>query len=324
MPHRYRLIEMLADGRFQSGQVLGAELGLTRAGVWKQLRKLDSLGLDLEAIRGRGYRLARPLELLDSARIESQLSGATRARISRLDVQPEVDSTSSVLRRQLTGEAQSGRVCIAETQSAGRGRRGRGWFSPFGANLYLSMLWRFECGPAALGGLSLAAGVAVLKTVQRAGVEQAGLKWPNDIYSQDAKLAGVLVELFGEAAGPCQAIIGIGINIAMPDRARQLLDQPWIDVERLVGAKVSRNQLASGLLDELVATLNRYEADGLGPFVDTWQAHDLLAGRLVEVRFPHKIVRGNAEGIDVQGALLVEVQGKLQRFTSGDVSVRPA
>jgi BirA family biotin operon repressor/biotin-[acetyl-CoA-carboxylase] ligase len=324
MPHRYRLIEMLADGRFQSGQMLGAELGLTRAGVWKQLRKFDSLGLDLQAIRGRGYRLARPLELLDSSRIESQVSRATRKRISRLDVRPEVDSTSSVLRRQLTAEAQSGHVCIAETQSAGRGRRGRGWFSPFGANLYLSMLWRFECGPAALGGLSLAAGVAVLKTVQRAGVDQAGLKWPNDIYSQDAKLAGVLVELFGEAAGPCQAIIGVGINVAMPDRARHLIDQPWIDVQRLVSAKVSRNHLASGLLDELVATLSRYEAEGLGPFVDSWQAHDLLAGRLVEVRFPHKIVRGNAEGIDLQGALLVKVQGELQRFTSGDVSVRPA
>ncbi len=324
MPHRYRLIEMLADGRFQSGEVLGAELGLSRAGVWKQLRKLASLGLDVQAVRGRGYRLARPLELLDKSRIAAEVSAGTRARISRLDVHPEVDSTSSVLRRQLDDGAESGHVCIAETQSAGRGRRGRRWFSPFGANLYLSMLWRFDCGPAALGGLSLAAGVAVLKTVQRAGVRQAGLKWPNDIYSKDAKLAGVLVELSGEAAGPCQAIVGIGINIEMPDGAGPVLDQPWIDVQQLVDAKVSRNRLAVDLLDELVSTFGRYEAEGLAAFIDTWQDHDLLAGRLVELRFPHKIVRGNAGGIDMQGALLVEVQGEIQRFTSGDVSLRPA
>lgn len=324
MPHRYRLIEMLADGRFQSGEVLGAELGLSRAGVWKQLRKLDSVGLEVQAVRGRGYRLSRPLELLDKSRIESEMSTSARARISRLELHAEVDSTSSVLRRKLDDGAQSGHVCIAETQSAGRGRRGRRWFSPFGANLYLSMLWRFDCGPAALGGLSLAAGVAVLRTVQRAGVGQVGLKWPNDIYSKDAKLAGVLVELSGEAAGPCQAILGIGINIAMPDALGPMLDQPWVDVQQLAGVKVSRNRLAVDLLDELVSMLGRYEVEGLGAFIGTWQDHDLLAGRLVELRFPHKIVRGNAEGIDMQGALLVEVQGELQRFTSGDVSLRPA
>ena len=324
MPHRYRLIEMLADGRFQSGEMLGAELGLSRAAVWKQLRKLDSLGLEVQAVRGRGYRLSRPLELLDKARIESQIAARTRAKISRLDVQTEVDSTSSVLRRKLDGGGRSGHVCIAETQSAGRGRRGRRWFSPFGANLYLSMLWRFDCGPAALGGLSLAAGVAVLRTVQRAGVGQVGLKWPNDIYSKDAKLGGVLVELSGEAAGPCQAILGIGINIAMPAVVGSMLDQPWVDVQRLVGTKVSRNRLAVDLLDELVSMLGRYEAEGLDAFIGTWQDHDLLAGRLVELRFPHKIVRGNAEGIDRQGALLVEVQGQIRRFTSGDVSLRPA
>jgi len=323
MPHHFRLIRELADGRFHSGEVLGAGAGLGRAAIWKQLQGLESLGLKVQAVRGRGYRLSRPLELLDVSLIESGLSEDTRRGIPCLYRHDQIDSTSNYLRERLREGAQSGTVCVAEYQTAGRGRRGRQWVSPYGCNLYFSMLWQFDGGPAALGGLSLAVGIAVLKTIKQAGVAQVGLKWPNDIYSKGAKLGGVLVEISGEATGPCFAIIGIGINVDMPEELAIGVDQPWTNLSRLVHGRVSRNGLAAALLNELVASAREYEQGGVGAFIEDWKRHDILLGKPVELHFPREIIRGHAGGIDGDGALLVDVQGEMRRFTSGEVSLRP-
>jgi len=324
MQLRSRLLNYLADGRIHSGESLGSALGVSRMAVCKHLRTLRELGIDIESVRGKGYRLSTPCELLDGDAILACLQPRTRTAVGPLDIHLALDSTSNYLRARALGGAASGMVCLAELQSAGRGRHGRQWVSPFGSNLYLSLLWRSELGAAVLGGLSLAVGVAVLRTLHSTGARQALLKWPNDIVVDDAKLAGILIDVAGESAGPCAVIIGVGINVRMPAGAAARIDQCWTDLASQPGvAAVSRNRLASVLLDELVAGLTGFEADGLASCLRHWQQHDALYGRPVELKVPGRPVRGIARGVDATGALLIEnSDGGQQRFMAGEVSVR--
>jgi BirA family biotin operon repressor/biotin-[acetyl-CoA-carboxylase] ligase len=323
MQLRGQLLNRLADGEFHSGEALGAALGISRMAVWKHLRVLRELGIGLETVRGKGYRLPVSCELLDRDRILSSTSAASRDMLGPVEVLMETDSTNSRLREQALNGARSGAVCLAELQHCGRGRRGRRWVSPFAANLYLSLLWRSPLGAAALGGLSLVSGIAVLRCLQAFGVAGAGLKWPNDVLAGEAKLAGILIDVIGESAGPCAAVIGIGINVAMPQAAAHPIEQPWTDLHRLTGRRnISRNRLAACLLDCLLPALQVFEAGGLQPFMADWRRHDLVSGRQIVLHLPGTVVRGTAGGIDAAGALLVDTDGGRRRFTSGEVSVR--
>jgi BirA family transcriptional regulator, biotin operon repressor / biotin---[acetyl-CoA-carboxylase] ligase len=317
----YQLVEWLADGRFQSGEVLGQRLGVTRAAVWKQLRDLERLGLSVQAVRGKGYRLAHPVELLEPEAIRAALSPAVRQSLANIEYFHELDSTNDHLRAR--GEPPSGTVCLAERQTRGRGRRGRNWVSPYGANLYLSLAWRFEPGLAALGGLSLVVGIALLRALHGLGVEGAGLKWPNDVYLQGRKLAGILVEVSGESAGPCSTVIGIGINVAMPEHQGRQIDQQWTDL-RAGGIPVSRNQLATAVLEQLFPVLEEFIQHGLQPFRAEWQRHDLSYGEPVRIHLAESTLAGRGQGIDQDGAFLLETPDGIRRFTSGEVSLRIA
>lgn len=316
----YQLVEWLADGRFQSGEALGRRLGVSRAAVWKQVRDLERLGLPVQAVRGRGYRLARPVELLDVAAIRAQLGPVAGGLLSTIELFHELDSTNDYLRQKTA--AGPGSLCLAERQLQGRGRRGRTWISPYGSNLYLSLLWRFDRGVAALGGLSLVTGIALVRALRELGLEQVGIKWPNDIYLQQAKVAGILIEITGESAGPCSAVIGLGVNVAMPEAAGEEIDQPWIDLSRACGKPVSRNQLAGRLLEHLLPALRDFEASGLLPFREEWQSYDLSHGRPVQVHQAGTAIAGTGAGIDEEGALLLETPDGICRFTSGEVSLR--
>ena len=323
MQLRGKLLARLADGRTHSGEALGTALGISRMAVWKHLKALRDSGIEIEAVRGRGYRLPVSCELLDRDRILSYASAASRALLGPVEVLLETDSTNTRLRGQALDGARSGSVCLAELQHRGRGRRGKRWVSPFAANLYLSLLWRSPQGAAALGGLSLVAGIAVLRCLQAFGVSDAGLKWPNDILAGDAKLAGILIDVAGESAGPCAVVIGVGINVAMRQATAQTIDQAWTDLYSLTGRlDISRNLLAAGLLDSLLPALQTFETGGLQPFMTDWQRHDLVSGRQVDLRLHDSTVRGTARGIDAGGALLVDTDTGCRRFTSGEVSVR--
>jgi BirA family biotin operon repressor/biotin-[acetyl-CoA-carboxylase] ligase len=316
----YQLVEWLADGRFQSGERLGERLGISRAAVWKQVRGLERLGLPVQAVRGKGYRLAQPLELLDLAEIQGQLSAEAREGLAAIEHFHELDSTNDQLRRQPA--PRSGTVCLAERQTRGRGRRGRPWVSPYGANLYLSLLWRFERGVAALGGLSLVVGIALVRALRDLGIEGAGLKWPNDVYLQDAKLAGILIEITGESSGPCAAVIGVGVNVAMPEHCGAEIDQSWTDLSRAGGAAVSRNRLAARVIEEVLLAVREFDRAGLHPFLQEWQRHDLSHGRPVQLRLAEDSVFGTGAGIDGDGAFLLDTPDGIRRFTSGEVSLR--
>jgi len=317
------LLATLSDRHAVSGSDLAGQLGVTRAAVWKQIEALRDLGAPIEAEAGTGYRLAWPFEPLDARSILNALDLPTRAALAGIDVHWQIDSTNAELLR-VAGKAQTAaRVCLAETQSAGRGRRGRTWQSPLGGNLYFSLLWPFEQGMGGLSGLSLVAGIAAVEALKDCGVEEIGLKWPNDVIARGSKLAGILVELGGEFLGPCHAVIGIGINLRLPTAARSAIDQPAIDVAALTGDAVpSRNRLAASLTVRLVAALERFRGEGFAPFRDDYAHNDLLHGRPIQVLTAGKKRDGVAAGIDERGALIVRCGKALIHLDSAEVSVR--
>jgi len=322
---RYRLIESLADGSFHSGEGLAEMLGVSRAAVWKQMRKLAEIGLDIHAVRGRGYRLVTPFEPLNAAAIRGQLKSAPAHRIESLEVLREVDSTNDYLKRLKSPEdSRQVNVCLAEWQHAGRGRRGRSWVSPYGSNLYLSLACVLDEGILQSGGLSLAMAIAVHRTLRSLGIDGLGLKWPNDIFFNGRKLAGILLDLSGEGGGNYQVIVGVGINLRMPDSIAGEIDQPWADL-RKYRLELQRNQLAGILLENLIQAIEIFSRQGLAAFAEEWQRYDLTAGLPVDLHTGRQEgISGVARGVNLNGALLIEQDGKIRAYHAGEVSVRLA
>jgi BirA family biotin operon repressor/biotin-[acetyl-CoA-carboxylase] ligase len=320
MPGPLAVLDRLIDGRFHSGGELGSALGVARTTVWTYVRELQALGLDIYAVRGRGYQLAEPLERLDAAAIRARLAGAGTTP-PPLHVLDQVDSTNAWLKGNAAGAA-NGTSCLAERQSAGRGRRGRSWHSPFGRNLYLSLLWRLPA--RAVSGLSIAVGVAVAEACESLGAHELKLKWPNDIVGPRGKLGGILTELATDRPAICTAIIGIGLNVNMPARLRAAIDQPVSDLNELAGRRVSRNALAAAIIERLAAALPRFELEGLAPFRARFAQRDASLDRNVTVEEGGSVRSGHARGIDEHGALLLETAEGMALVQSGDVSLRAA
>jgi BirA family biotin operon repressor/biotin-[acetyl-CoA-carboxylase] ligase len=318
------LLDQLAADRYASGTDLARRLRVTRAAVWKQVQVLRELGAPIEAEAGRGYRLGWPIEWLDAQSIGAELTPAQRKRVGTVAVHWQIDSTNSeLLRRAAHDDAADLLACCAETQSAGRGRRGREWRSPLGGNLYFSVLKRFDRGMGALTGLSLAAGTAVVAALADCAVGEVGLKWPNDVLARGRKLAGVLIELGGEFLGPSHAVIGIGINLRLPAAVVVAIDQPAIDIATLTGGDVpSRNRLAGRLLGHLIDALDRFADQGFEPFRAEYDRFDLLRGAAVRVHDARGAHDGVATGIDARGALCVRHAEGIAAYDSADVSVR--
>ena len=325
MSGRSELLRLLADGALHSGEELAAALSISRAAVWKRLQQLESWGIACEARPGSGYRLEAPIELLDAAQIRESLPQAARATLRNLEVHESLESTSD--RLLAVTDLPPGRfdACLAEFQSAGRGRRGRHWVAPFASGLCLSVSWSYRDAPGTLGALSLAAGVAALRALGRLGFARLSLKWPNDILCGDAKLGGILIDLRGEAAGPAYVVVGIGINVRLPQAARERLAAEGAEATDLaaLGGVPARNELAAVLIAELAQALVEFGARGLAAFMAEWQAADALAGRAVRVLHGGEPLEGLARGVDGDGALLLEIGGARRRILSGEVSVRP-
>jgi BirA family biotin operon repressor/biotin-[acetyl-CoA-carboxylase] ligase len=325
-PRERALVELLADGETHSGEAIAAAVGISRTAVWKILHQLDSaLGLGIEAVRGQGYRLSAPIELLSPAAIHAELDAMARQRVAVLEILDQVDSTNAYLLDDLNAGAGlgAGEICLAERQSAGRGRLGRRWVSPFGRNIYLSILWRYALAPAQLGGLSLACGVAVVRALQRFGVEGIGLKWPNDVHWQQRKLAGLLLEVAGEAQGPSRVVVGVGINLGLRAADAEAIDQPWVDLTEVCGAHApSRTALAAALIETLTASLSHYAEAGLAPFLADWRQLDAYRGEPVTLIAGRQRIEGRYRGIDRQGNLRLETAEGQRTFAAGEVSLR--
>lgn len=310
-----KLIALMANGEFHSGEQLGEALGMSRAAINKHIQTLKSWGLDVYTVTGKGYSLPAPIQLLDEETILSHLHQPDLAVI------PVIDSTNQYLLERMD-QLPSGYACIAEYQQAGRGRRGRKWFSPFGANLYMSMYWRLEQGPAAAMGLSLVIGIIMAEVIQSLGAPDVRVKWPNDLYLKDRKLAGILVELTGKTGDAAQIVIGAGVNLLMRSEGTAEINQGWINLQE-AGIDIDRNELAAKLLNSLREALPVFERDGLAPFVTRWEALDNFINRPVKLLIGDREVHGIARGIDKQGGLLLEQNGEVKSWVGGEISLRP-
>jgi BirA family biotin operon repressor/biotin-[acetyl-CoA-carboxylase] ligase len=318
------LLSLLADGEFHSGQELEDVMGVSRTALWKQLHRLEELGLAAESSKSRGYRIAGGVDLLDQGSILGGLSAAGRALLAELDLQSQIDSTNAEAMRRAESGAGAGLACVAEQQTAGRGRRGRKWISPFASNIYLSLVWEFEGGAAALEGLSLAVGVAVADALASCGVPDLELKWPNDIMHGGRKLGGILIEMAGDPAGNCQVVVGVGLNVRMPNKAAAEIDQQWTDIASLTGQFPGRNSLLAAVLDALLVLMPRFAQEGFEPWRERWVNRDAFAGKPVIVHSGPREIAGTVVGINETGALMLDVGGTVQAINGGEVSLRPS
>jgi len=292
-------------------------VGVSRAAIWKRLQALEAeFDLQIHKVRGRGYRLEAPLSLLDS----DSLCASSTYPITLLQ---QVDSTNAQAMRHLASGAVPPFLVIAEQQTAGRGRRGRSWASPFGENLYYSLVLRVSGGMRQLEGLSLVVGLALLQALRDAGVADAGLKWPNDLLVGGRKIAGILLELSGDPADVCHVVIGIGVNINMRVTPRgEVIDQPWTSLRQVLGEQVDRNVFVAGLNRQLERYLQLHQVQGFAALREQWEANHLWQGRVVVLAAGAQTIQGRVLGVDDTGALRLQIDGQEKVFSGGELSLR--
>jgi BirA family biotin operon repressor/biotin-[acetyl-CoA-carboxylase] ligase len=315
-------VSCLADGRFHSGEELGQQLGVSRSAIWKQLRQLEQYGLEIHSVPGKGHRLAEPIELLDAASIRAQLLDTSLQKLHCLDIIPETDSTNRHILKHKDVSTGKHAIVMAEHQTAGRGRRGRPWLSPFGCNLYFSLLNKLEHSYNKLEGYSLIIAIALARVLRSQIDAGIGIKWPNDLYWQGKKLGGILIELSGEAGAPVAVVTGVGLNVNMMGTQTEI-DQPWTSLRSIFnGALISRNTLAAMLIHEINTCLDEFFTHGISPFLDEWRQFDLTYEQNITIKTGNEDISGIALGITPSGALQVKTSQGLQTFLSGDVSIR--
>ena len=316
-----RIIALMADGQFHSGEELGDKLGISRAAVWKHLKKLDDLDIPYSSVKGRGYRLQDDVEVLNADRIKQTL----QQRLDCLEILLDVDSTNTYVFQRAREYMGQRYAVLAEKQRQGRGRRGRHWVSPFGKNIYLSLLESFQGGITQLEGLSLVAGIAVQRALSKLGVDGVQLKWPNDVYLNDKKLAGILMEVTGEYSSHCQVVIGIGLNVNLNVDEAESIDQPWTSLKQVV-ANISRNDVASQLLNELMLALDQFKQEGFSSFQQAWSELDIYHGREVDILSQSENEQpqfsGVVKGVNRKGELMLMTSRGIQVINAGEISVR--
>ena len=317
----FSLLRILADGGFHSGERLGRTLGLSRGGVRNRIREIEALGLRMFKVRGRGYRLAEPVDLLDREMLAARLKKISP--VLSIEVLDECLSTNTLLSERVAHGVPNGTVLACEHQSAGRGRRGTPWVSAIGGGLAFSLLWRFPQGAGALAGLSLAVAVAIARSLDGLGISGVELKWPNDLYHGGRKLGGILIEVSGEVLGPSTVIIGIGINVRLDAGIRRRIDQPVTDLAGCGGPLPSRTLVLAALLESLAAALTQFSHEGFAPFRDEWLGRHAWQGRRVALSIANRCVaEGEVLGIAEDGALMLRSPRGIERFHSGELSLR--
>jgi BirA family biotin operon repressor/biotin-[acetyl-CoA-carboxylase] ligase len=317
----WQLLNILADGEFHSGEGLARRLGVSRATIFNALADVAAYGVELQRIRGRGYRLARPWQRLERDEVLRRLD--KDAGQFDIEILSHAASSNTLLLQRAALGAPSGSVLAVELQTAGRGRLGRTWHSGLGNALMFSLLWRFDCGLNALSGLSLAVGVAIVRTLNRLDAQGVHLKWPNDILTVHGKLAGVLIEAQGDMLGPSAVVIGIGLNCTLPANLMQQIDQNAIALEQLCQDMPTRNQLLAAVLQELASVLQQFARDGFASLRDEWEQYHIYRDMPIQLRLADgSTVSGIARGVSDGGELCLETAQGVRHFNSGEVGGR--
>lgn len=321
LPLTVRLLRLLSDHEFRSGETLARAVGLSRARVCQILAQAESLGVRIQRLPGKGYRLGQALTLLDANRVVEALPSTSTLKVSIVEALPSTNS--ALLAALLRGEEIARRVLVTEHQTAGRGRMGRNWVSRFGGSLTFSFGWRFAQGAAALSGLSLAIGVALVQGLQDLGIKGVQLIWPNDLIHTHRKLGGVLIEIAGDALGPATVVVGVGINVQLPDEDRTEIAQAVVDLAEIMGGYPDRNRLLASLLNRIEEACEQFGRRGFAAFADTWQALHAYQGKAVRLSEPGGLVSdGIVDGVDGVGALLFSSKGTQRRLFAGEMSLR--
>jgi BirA family biotin operon repressor/biotin-[acetyl-CoA-carboxylase] ligase len=322
----FPILKLLADGKFHSGEAIAQHFNVSRTTVWNALQHAEQLDIEVFSVRGRGYKLPQAVTLLDEQAILNAIGKQNTT--FKLELHDYIESTNTYLMQKVSTHQAHATCVAAHLQSQGRGRRGRTWHAGLGASLTFSLLWRFQCGAAALSGLSLAVGIALMRTLHEIGVTRAQLKWPNDVLivnknQQREKLAGILIELHGDMDGPSAAVIGIGINLNLPASIKQQIDQPVTDLASASAQEIDPNTLLGALLTHLAAVLHDFEQRGFANLRDEWTEHHAYHLQQVRMLMPDGgETVGVVQGIAEDGTLIVETSSGLQRFVSGEISLR--
>ena len=316
------LLTLLSDGQFHSGEELGRMLGVSRAAVWKSLKRLEDDGYPLQRIRGKGYRAPMGASLLNLTDIQRALP-LSLIKAVHWQLLDSVDSTNAQLMKHLASSHEPAvRVCLAEQQTSGKGRRGREWISPYAQNIYLSMAVPFFDGAQKLEGLSLLVGLVLVETLESFGFQGVSLKWPNDLLLNGRKLAGILVELAGDLTADCVAVIGVGVNVLM-DASRPDIDQAWTSL-LLARQPVSldRNAIVGELIRRLWDAIVIFRETGFASFRESWEQRHAWQGQSVRVQTAGAAWAGKAMGVDERGALRLETEEGELLLHGGEVSLR--
>jgi BirA family transcriptional regulator, biotin operon repressor / biotin---[acetyl-CoA-carboxylase] ligase len=318
---RFLLLRMLADGEIHSAERIRRALGLSEIDLDKLVSELEMLGLRVLGAGGPGYRLEERLDLYDARLVvEGVMRESPGLSVEILD---ECPSTNTALVERAKAGAAHGTVLVCEHQSAGRGRRGNSWVSAVGGGVTFSVLWRFSCGAGALAGLSLAAAVSAAEALERLGVRHVEVKWPNDLYCEGGKLGGILIETSGEAAGSSAAVIGIGVNMRLGASERERVGRPVTDIATCSAAVPSRTAVLGALLASIAAALDRFSREGFAPFRTAWlERHAWQGKRVILSQAERAVAEGEVVGIAEDGALVLASERGIQRFHSGELSLR--
>lgn len=317
----FSLLRQLSDGEFHSGEFLARQMGISRSSVNKALSNTSRYGLTLHSVRGRGYRLAHPLQWLDAASVTKYLGPASKH--FNVDILDCADSSNTLLMKRAARGAPSGTVLAVEWQSLGRGRMGRSWHSGLGSALTFSVLWRFDCGLAKLSGLSLAFGVALTNALQTFGARDISLKWPNDLLGPTGKLGGILVEAQGDMLGPSTIVAGIGLNLTLQKHLAQYIDQPVNFLANLIADMPERNHLLAAILLEFYQMLDKFCSSGFAALRPDWEKHHCAHGKSVRLLQPNgNYVEGLARGVTDDGSLILETAQGIHTFNAGEISLR--
>ncbi|KTD18945.1 bifunctional biotin--[acetyl-CoA-carboxylase] ligase/biotin operon repressor BirA [Legionella jordanis] len=315
------LLKELADGECHSGNALGERLSISRTAVWKHVRQLLEWGLPIQRIPQQGYQLNTPISFLDERTIIKHLHLRNFETPLQFHIQPIIGSTNQFL-KELTGDSTLS-ICCAEMQTAGRGRFGRQWISPFAENIYFSSRWQLDCCLSQLSGLSLLVGLAVLAALKDSGIDETiQLKWPNDLIWSHKKLCGILIEVIAESNGCAQVIIGIGLNVNTETDKLPIPDKPWCSLYEITGKRQDRNHLLANLIYQLHQHMREFLNSGFASFLSDWQTVDYLAGKLITVSQPNGLLQGKALGVNQFGQLCLQDEaGVCHELSSGDTSV---
>jgi BirA family biotin operon repressor/biotin-[acetyl-CoA-carboxylase] ligase len=312
------ICNILNDLNFHDGTSIGAKLNISRTAVWKWVSKLQSYGIEITKVKGKGYLLKEPLILLDSKKIETLL----KSEHFIIDTVESIDSTNNYLNNH--NKSAIPHICIAEHQTSGRGRFSREWYSPFGKNIYFSMQYSIKQDISQLGGLSLAVGTIVCKAIEKACKlpNRLMLKWPNDITYNGKKLAGVLIEIRAEVNGNCSVIIGIGINVNMPITNKVTFNQEWASIMQITGSPQDRNNICAILIDKLTLGIEQYLITGFKSYMPEWKKRDSLFGKMIQIQDGNEIFKGIATGVDLQGHLLINLETNIKKaFAAGEATL---